>query len=147
MRCAVADFRVKNGVMTADRITIDTTVVVVNGKGTINLGDETMNLSFDGKPTKFRLVRLNTPLTVGGRLNNPSFGIRPGGAITQAGIGLVLAAAVNPLLAILPFISTGGTPNVDCGALTQTARSSSAPVSAAQTRGPPRKTTVVTRRN
>ena len=135
LRCAVADFRVSNGVMIAERIVLDTTVVVVNGKGSINLRDESLNLTFDGKPTKFRLVRVNAPLTVGGRLTNPSFGIKPGGAIAQAGIGVVLAAAVNPLLAILPFISTGGTPNVDCNALTQTARSSSAPVTAAQTRG------------
>lgn len=146
LRCAVADFRVKDGVMIADRIVLDTTVVVVNGKGTISLRDESLNLAFDGKPTKFRLVRLNTPLTVGGRLNNPSFGIKPGGAIAQAGIGAVLAAAVNPLLAIVPFIAAGGTPNVDCGALTQVARSSAAPVSAAQTRGPARRTVTATRR-
>ena len=139
LRCAVADFRVKDGVMIAERIVIDTTVVVVNGKGTINLADESLHLQFDGKPTKFRLVKLNAPITVGGRLANPSFGVKPGGAIAQAGIGLVLAAAVNPLLAILPFISTGSAPNADCGALTQVARASSAPVTAAQTRPPPRK--------
>ena len=139
LRCAVADFRVKNGVMTAEQIVIDTTVVVVKGKGSIKLGDESLNLVFDGKPTKFRLLRLNAPITVGGRLNNPSFGVKPGGAIAQAGIAVALAAAVNPLLAIVPFLAAGGTENVDCGALTQTARSSSAKVTAAQTRAAPRR--------
>ena len=145
LRCAVADFSVKDGVMTAERITIDTTVVVVNGQGAIDLKDESLNLKFVGKPTRFRLIRLNAPITVGGRLNNPKFGVQAGGAITQAGVGLALAAAVNPLLVIVPFLAAGGQKNADCGELTSVARTSDAPVAASQTKKARTPTPPVTR--
>ena len=144
LRCAVADFRVTNGVMHAQRITIDTDVVVVNGEGNINLGDETLGLSFKGKPTHFRLTRLNVPLTVNGRLNSPKFGIKPAGAIVQAAAGVGLAFLFPPL-AIAPFLGLP-TKNVDCGEVTAAAETSAAPISAAQTRAPVR-SAAVTRRH
>ena len=143
LRCAVADFRVVNGVMQAQRITIDTDVVVVNGQGNINLGDETLALSFKGKPTHFRLTRLDVPLTIAGRLNSPKFGLKPTGAALQVGAALGLGFLFPPL-AIAPFLGLP-THNVDCGELTADARTSAAPVSAAQTQGPARRTVVVRR--
>ena len=143
LRCAVADFRVTNGVMQAQRITIDTDVVVVNGQGNINLGDETLALSFKGKPTHFRLTRLNVPLNVSGRLNSPKFGINPTGAVVQAAAGVGLAFLFPPL-AIAPFLGLP-THNTDCGEVTAEARSGAAPISAAQTRGPARRTVSVRR--
>ena len=144
LRCAVADFRVQNGVMQAQRITIDTDVVVVNGQGSISLGDETMNLSFKGKPTHFRLTRLNVPLTISGRLNSPKFGIKPVGAVVQAGAAAGLGFLFPPL-ALAPFLGLP-THNADCGEVTAEARNSAAPVTAAQTRGPARRTVTVRRR-
>lgn len=143
LRCAVADFRVTNGVMRAQRITIDTDVVVVNGEGSINLADETLGLSFKGKPTRFRLTRLNVPLTVAGRLNSPKFGVKPTGAIVQAGAAVGLGILFPPL-ALAPFLGLP-THNADCGEVTAVARESAAPVTAAQTRGPARRTVSVTR--
>ena len=143
LRCAVADFRVTNGVMQAQRITIDTDVVVVNGQGSINLGDETLALSFKGKPTHFRLTRLDVPLTVGGRLNSPKFGIKPTGAAVQLGAAIGLGFLFPPL-AIAPFLGLP-THNTDCGAVTAEAQSGAAPISAAQTRGPARGTAAVRR--
>ena len=143
LRCAVADFRVTNGVMRAQRITIATDVVVVNGEGSINLGDETMALSFKGKPTHFRLTRLNVPLTINGRLNSPKFGIKPTGAIVQAAAGVGLAFLFPPL-AIAPFLGLP-TKNVDCGELTDVAKESAAPISTSQTRGPARRSATVRR--
>ncbi len=144
LRCAVADFRVTNGVMHAQRITIDTDVVVVNGTGSISLADESLGLRFTGKPTRFRLTKLNIPLTVTGRLASPRFGIKPQGAIVQAAAGIGLAFLFPPL-AIAPFL---GLPshNADCGEVTAVAEGGAAPISAAQTRGPARRTTTITRR-
>ena len=128
LRCAVADFAVKDGVLTARHILIDTTVTVVNGSGTINLGDETMALQFQGRPTHFRLVRLNLPITIGGHLKSPTFGVKPTGTAIQAGAAVGLGL-VNPLLAILPFVDLG-TKNADCASLYQEAQTSAAPVAA-----------------
>ena len=143
LRCAVADFRVHNGVMQAQRITMDTDVVVVNGQGNINLGDETLALSFKGKPTHFRLTRLDVPLTVGGRLNSPKFGVKPAGAALQVGAALGLGFLFPPL-AIAPFLGLP-THNADCGEVTEAARDGKAAISPAQTRGPARRTVTVRR--
>ena len=128
IRCAVADFRVKNGVMQAQRIAIDTTVVVVNGKGTINLGDESLGLQFDGKPTRFRLIRVLAPVTIGGHLNSPAFGVKPGGAIAQLGVAAAAGIVLSPLAAIVPFLDLGGKKNLDCSSVAAAAQAGPAAV-------------------
>jgi uncharacterized protein involved in outer membrane biogenesis len=137
VRCALADFSVKNGVMTASNIVFDTDVVLLNGSGTVNLGDETMDLEFKGKPKKLRAVRLNAPFTVKGAFNRPQFGIEPAGAVAQAGIGVALAAVLTPLAAILPFVSPGLEKDANCAALFSQARQSYAPVPAPKVAAPP----------
>ena len=130
IRCALADFQVTNGAMVARNIVFDTGVVIVNGSGTVNLDDESMDLVFKGKPKKFRAVRLAAPITVGGRLAEPKFGIQPGGAVAQAGIGVALGALLTPLAAILPFVDPGLAKDANCGSLFAQARQSEAPVAA-----------------
>jgi len=133
VRCAVADFRVHNGVMQADQIVLDTGVVLVNGQGDINLNSETINLSFTGKPKQFRLIRINAPIVVSGRLTSPSFGVKIGGAAVQAGVATALAAAVNPLLVILPFVEMGHAHDADCAGLVTSAKGDGAPVKVSAT--------------
>jgi uncharacterized protein involved in outer membrane biogenesis len=133
VRCAVADFRVHDGVMQANQIVLDTGVVLVNGQGDINLNTENINLTFTGKPKQFRLIRINAPIVVTGRLTSPSFGIKVGGAAVQAGVATALAAAVNPLLLILPFIETGQAHDADCASLVTTAKGDGAPVRVSST--------------
>jgi len=133
VRCAVADFRVHDGVMQADQIVLDTGVVLVNGRGDINLNSETINLTFTGKPKQFRLIRINAPIVVTGRLTAPSFGVKLSGAAVQAGVATALAAAVNPLLLILPFVEAGQAHNADCASLVATAKGEGAPVKVSAT--------------
>jgi uncharacterized protein involved in outer membrane biogenesis len=133
VRCAVADFRVHNGVMQADDIVLDTGVVLVNGQGDIDLNSETINLSFTGKPKQFRLIRIDAPIVVTGRLTSPAFGIKIGRAAVQAGVATALAAAVNPLLVILPFVEAGHAHDADCAGLVSTAKGDGAPVKVSAT--------------
>jgi uncharacterized protein involved in outer membrane biogenesis len=128
IRCAVADFRVHNGDLQAQQILIDTDVVAITGGGNINLNDETLNLSFQGKPKKFRLIRIDAPITIGGHLTSPTFGVKPGGALAQAGGAVALAAAVNPLLAVLPFVNLSYAHDANCTGLLGAAQSLGAPV-------------------
>ena len=76
LRCAVADFDVKGGLMQAHNITIDTGVVVSRGQGTIDLNNETMNLRLTGKSKKPRLLKLWSPIEIKGSLAGPSEGRR-----------------------------------------------------------------------
>lgn len=128
LSCAVADFRVHNGVMQAQQIVFDTGVVLVNGAGDINLNSENLNFVFKGKPKKFRLFRLMAPITVQGRLTKFSFGVKPGPAIAQAGIGVALGALISPLAAVLPFIAPGTQHDANCAALLSQAKAVGAPV-------------------
>jgi len=127
IRCAVADFQVRDGVMYARRIVFDTRVVLVDGEGTVDLGDETLNLEFKGEPKEVRAVRAIAPITVGGRLRSPAFGVDAGAVVAQAGIGVALGALLSPLAAILPFVSPGLADNADCAALLAESRRGPAP--------------------
>lgn len=122
IRCAVADFTVSRGVATARTFVIDTTPVLAKGKGTINLGNETMDLRIDGETKQPRLIRLWSPITVSGSLRAPRVGIDGGAVAGQVGIGGALAALVNPLAALLTFVDPGLAEDANCGALISSAR-------------------------
>jgi uncharacterized protein involved in outer membrane biogenesis len=117
VRCAVGDFRAVNGVLQAQTLVLDTGVVVANGKGTVNLRNETMDFRIDGDSKKFRLIRLLSPITIKGPWTSPKIGVEPGPAIAQGVVGVVLGAAINPLAAIIPFIEPGGAKDADCAGL------------------------------
>ncbi|HEX3673209.1 MAG TPA: AsmA family protein [Rhizomicrobium sp.] len=128
MRCMVASFDAHDGILTAKRVTLDTNVVLATGTGTIDLKNETVDMSFKGQPKKIRLGRLKAPILVTGPLVSPHIGVDAGKALPQAGIGVALAAFVAPLAAILPFVNPGLADNADCGAIVAQAKARGAPV-------------------
>ncbi|HEY5411959.1 MAG TPA: AsmA-like C-terminal region-containing protein, partial [Caulobacteraceae bacterium] len=132
LRCAMMDFSVSHGVMTARQFVLDTGVVLTTGEGTIDLDAESLNLKVQGHTKKPRLVRIIAPFDVRGHLIKPSMKIETGPVIAQAGAAVGLAAVLSPLAAVLPFIATGGAHDADCAALLAQARSAGAPVGRAQ---------------
>jgi len=133
IRCAVAHFQVRDGLLDANHIVFDTGPVLGVGSGTLNLGTERMSFQIAGKPKKLRLIRLMAPITVSGPIRAPKVGLETTGAITQGGLAAVLAAVATPLAAILPFIDPGLAKDANCAALIAEATHSGAPV---QTRAP-----------
>ncbi len=132
VRCAVADFRVKDGVARANSIVVDTDVVLVKGEGTVNLRTERLDLRFEGESKKPRLLRLFVPITVNGPFTRPGVDLETGNALAQGGIGVALAALVNPLVAILPFVEPGLAKDANCAALIAEGKRKGAPVKAAR---------------
>jgi uncharacterized protein involved in outer membrane biogenesis len=128
VRCAVADFSAKDGTLSARRIVFDTESVNVNGNGTINLGDETLSMTVQGAPKSIRLVRVRAPITITGSLSKPSVGIKPAGAIAQAGAAVGLSVLLTPLAAILPFVDPGLAKDANCAGLVSEAKAKGAPV-------------------
>ncbi len=128
LRCAVASFDVKNGVMNVDNAVFDTGVVRAQGKGSVNLGAESLNLRLDGQTKKPRLLRLWAPITLQGTLLHPKPGVDAGKAAGQIGLSVAVGAVLAPLAAILPFIEPGLAKDADCAALVGDARSQGAPV-------------------
>jgi len=128
VRCAVAEFKAQGGVLTAQRLLIDTGDVLAQGGGTVNLRDETLNLELNGKPKHFRLIRLAAPITLKGRLDAPKLGIDLGKALPQVGAAAVLGAVATPFAAVLPFIGLPTAKDANCSALLAEAAANGAPV-------------------
>jgi uncharacterized protein involved in outer membrane biogenesis len=133
LRCAVANFKVSNGVAHADTVIIDTGVVKATGSGSIDLGAERLNLVIDGKTKKARLLHLWAPITITGPLSAPKPGVKLENVAAQAGVGAALATVLSPLAVILPFVDAGLAKDADCAGLMAEASSTAAPVKAAAT--------------
>lgn len=133
VRCAVADFSVRNGVMTANHLVADTGVVLAKGRGTINLATERMDFRIEGDSKKPRLVRLFVPITIKGPFMAPKIGLDASKAVGQGGVAAALGSIVNPLAALLPFVTAGEAKDADCAGLVSEAHQQGAPVKVGQT--------------
>lgn len=133
IRCAVAQFDVRNGIMNAQQFVIDTGVVTATGSGDINLGTEQLDLKLKGHSKHPSLLRLWTPIDITGSFSKPQLGLDAGQAAAQGGAAIGLAALLGPLSVILPFISPGLAKDANCQSLVAEARGAGAPVRVSQT--------------
>jgi len=130
IRCGVADFQARDGVLSVRRIVLDTGVVLVAGAGDIDMRNETIDLRLAGKPKKFRLIRIAAPITVKGRWEAPKLGVDVGKAAGQLAVSGLLGALVSPAALLLPFVSPGLAHNADCAALVAAAHAEGDPSAA-----------------
>jgi len=130
IRCAVADFQARDGILGLNRAVLDTGVVSVAGSGDVDLRTEALNLRLQGKPKKFELLRIKAPITVKGTLVQPKVGVDIVKAAPQAILATAVGVFAAPLAAILPFVNPGLAKNADCAALTAEAKEEGAPVKA-----------------
>ena len=128
IRCGIASFDVKDGVLRADQIVVDTDVVKVSGTGQVNLADESIDLTLKGDTKKFRVTHVFLPITIGGHLRSPAIGVQAAPAVAQAGLAVALGAVLTPLAAILPFVDPGLAKNADCSGLMSAAQQTGAPI-------------------
>jgi uncharacterized protein involved in outer membrane biogenesis len=136
IRCGVAHFQARNGVLSASQIVFDTGPTLVSGKGTINMDTERLDFRLQGHPKKLQLIRLALPVTVGGTLLRPKIGVEAGKAIGQGGVAVALATLLTPLAVILPFVDSGLAKNANCAALIADGAAEGAPVKTARLRSP-----------
>jgi AsmA family protein len=129
VRCAVADFKSSDGIMTAQNIVMDTQNVMITGKGTIDLRTETLDLSMNGQPKKLRFGTIKSPVLVHGTLSKPRFALDTAHLAKQSAIAAVLAA-LTPLAAVIAFVDPGLAKDADCGTLLADAQKSGVPMSA-----------------
>jgi AsmA family protein len=114
IRCGVAQFDIKDGLMSAQNITFDTENVVIKGKGDINLGPEQLNLEVKGEPKKVRFTRLRSPIEVKGHLMKPSVGLNVADTVKQGAVAVALGTLVTPLAAIIAFVDPGLAKDQNC---------------------------------
>lgn len=128
IRCAVASFQARNGVFTAQNIILDTDVERGTGHGSINLKNETVNLTLSGDAKSFRILRMNAPITIDGTLSHPKIGVEASKALGQGGLLVTLASFIHPLAGLLATIDPGLAKDANCGALIAQAKQKGAPV-------------------
>lgn len=129
LRCAVAHFQARNGVLTANRIIFDTEPVLGVGEGRIDLRSEQLDLRISGRPKRPQLIRVMAPVTVQGPIVQPKIGVETSNVVAQGGIAAALGALVSPLAAVLPFVDLGEADDAACGALIAQAGRQGAPIS------------------
>jgi len=116
VRCAVADFNVQNGVMNTNAFVFDTSIVKVEGGGTINLKNEEMDLKLNPRPKDSSVASLNSPVYVRGTFGQPK-PMPDVGRLAAKGVGAVLMGIINPLLAVLPLVKEGKGEDSPCNQL------------------------------
>jgi AsmA protein len=121
LRCGVADFDVKNGIMQAEALVFDTEVTTLFGTGSIDIGQEKLDLALNQKTKNTSPVALRSPIYVRGSFANPEVKVDKARVAMRA-MGAVALGAVNPLLALIPLIDAGPGSDSDCRQLVRDAR-------------------------
>jgi AsmA protein len=121
LRCGVADFSVKNGIMRADALILDTQVTTIVGTGNIDLGQEKLDLTLNQKTKNTSPVALRSPIYVRGSFAKPDVEVDKG-RVAARGLGALALGLINPLLALIPLIDAGPGKDSDCGQLVRDAR-------------------------
>jgi AsmA family protein len=116
IRCSVIDFQAQDGTLNAKNLFVDTTDVLINGRGSVHLGDERLDLQIQGNPKKLRLTRIRAPITIKGTLSHPAIGVDAAKLAKQGAVATALGTLLTPLAAIIAFVDPGLAKNKDCAA-------------------------------
>ena len=95
---------------------LDTQDTKITGEARVDLGEEVMQVSFYPQPKDPSIAVLRAPLHIKGPFAKPSVGVDKTAIAARAGAALLLGM-VNPLLALIPMVETGGGEDADCGSL------------------------------
>jgi len=122
LRCAVANLNLKQGIATPQALVIDTTDTIVTASGTINFRSETLDLVTKPVPKDPSPFVLRSPILDRGTLKKPD--VKPQmGPLLARGAAAVALGALNPFLAVIPFIETGPGEDSNCGELLREVKS------------------------
>jgi uncharacterized protein involved in outer membrane biogenesis len=116
LNCMVTDFSVTNGLMRSRMFVFDTSDARIDIDGTVNLGNEKMDLTLRPDAKGLRIFSLRSPIYVRGTFKDPDVSVDKGVLALRAGGALALAV-VAPVAAILPLINAGPGETAGCAAL------------------------------
>jgi len=116
IRCGVGSFQVRNGIATSESIVLDTEDTNIAGAGTLNLRDETLDVTLRPQPKDKSILVVRTPIRLHGPFADPDVSVKKGPIAARAGAAILLGL-VNPLAALIPLVETGPGKDSDCGAL------------------------------
>ena len=126
LRCAVADFDVKAGILRPNALILDTQVTTITGTGTIDLAREQLDLTLNQKTKRTSPLALRSPLILRGSFVKPVVGVDKGKLVARA-LGAVTLGLLNPLLALIPLVDPGPGKDSDCASLLTAAKTTMPP--------------------
>jgi uncharacterized protein involved in outer membrane biogenesis len=135
IQCFAARLDARNGIATLQSLVLNSSLISMNGSGTINLGNETLDLHLRPQ-VKFVATPIVLPLRVTGSLRAPSTASDVSGAVAGT-VGSAAGTALGLPLGIVSDVLSGGktlgrTEGADCGAALAVARGGTASAPAAQ---------------
>ncbi|MFN4088354.1 MAG: AsmA family protein [Alphaproteobacteria bacterium] len=117
IRCFVASFEIKDGVMSSAGTVLDTENSVISAEGTIDLRDETLALRVSAEPKSVSLTGGRVPVEVAGPITDPSVQIDPTEPIVRGALAVGLGALLTPLAALIPLFDAGLAEDAECSRL------------------------------
>jgi uncharacterized protein involved in outer membrane biogenesis len=107
INCVVGVFDASDGVMKSQALLLDTDEVRIDGGGTIDLADESIDLELRQHAKKFELGALQTPIEIKGPLQTRKARLEKRPLLARGGAVLALGALVSPLAALIPLVDLG----------------------------------------
>ena len=124
IRCFVADFEARQGVLIPNAVVLDTTDTNISAEGSVSLKDEGLDLVVKPQPKDFSPLTLRAPILIRGSFAKPRVLPDPGTLAARIGAATALGIVLTPLAALLPLIEAGLGKDSDCQSLiTQAAQS------------------------
>jgi uncharacterized protein involved in outer membrane biogenesis len=121
VQCLVSRFEVQDGVMTTRALVLETSDSTVTGSGTIDLGQEILDLTLLAHPKDASVLTASTPVTLTGTFRDPTIDV-VSEELAEKGLAALALGVVLPVIgAVLPFIETGEAEGVNCAALMKAA--------------------------
>lgn len=116
INCAAAEFIVKKGVLDSRVFALDTTDALINVDGTVNLGNEQLDLNVHPHTKGFRVFSLRSPLYVKGTFKEPQVGVAIG-PLAARGAAAVGLGLLNPFAALLAMVAPSNNNDSPCPAI------------------------------
>lgn len=117
LECLVADFTVKDGLMTTRNFILETEDAVVTMEGSVSLKNETIDLDVRPQNKTLRVFTLRSPLYARGTFRKPEVGVQGGPVAARAGAAVALGVIAAPLAALVPLLNVGTDEDGACASL------------------------------
>ena len=85
--------------------------------GTVNLKNETLDLSIKPESLKWKFFSLRTPLYVNGTFADPKVGVQAGPLLVRAGVAVAAIVAAPVALALVPLTVPAAQDDANCKTL------------------------------
>ncbi len=104
INCGVADYVIKQGVISTNAFLLDSQNITITGEGSIDLGNETVDYVILPKK-KSRIISKADPVKINGALNNPSISVIPWKSAAETYGGLAFAPYIFVGISVFDYLT------------------------------------------